>query len=136
LEEYLRKKYADEAVAQRHFGDGGEDISDEITQQTLLPGIKDPSLWMVKCRLGEEKCTVLQLMRKAIAYANNNDPLQIKSVIAPEGIKGYIYIEAYKQTHVKQVLIVQFPQVHCGTLDQNYDLLGDRGDRKFEDGNV
>lgn len=79
-------------------------MSDEITQQTLLPGIKDPSLWMVKCRLGEEKMTVLQLMRKAVAYSNNNDPLMIKSVIAPEGIKGYVYIEAYKQTHVKQVL--------------------------------
>jgi anthranilate phosphoribosyltransferase len=30
-------------------------------------------------------------------------PLQVKSVIAVEGLKGYIYIEAYKQTHVKQV---------------------------------
>ncbi|CAL8108608.1 unnamed protein product [Orchesella dallaii] len=104
LEKYLRQKYADEATAQRHFGDGGEDMSDEITQQTFLPGIKDPSLWMVKCRLGEEKYTVLQLMRKAIAYANNNEPLQIKSVIAPEGIKGYVYIEAFKQTHVKNAI--------------------------------
>lgn len=42
-------------------------------------------------------------MRKSIAYNNNNEPLQIKSVIAPEGIKGYVYIEAFKQTHVKQV---------------------------------
>lgn len=40
IEEYLRKKYADETVAVRHFGDGGEDMSDEITQQTLLPGVK------------------------------------------------------------------------------------------------
>lgn len=48
--------------------------------------------------------TVLQLMRKSIAYANNNEPLQIKSVIAPEGIKGYVYIEAYKQTHVKNAI--------------------------------
>ncbi|GBM05915.1 Transcription elongation factor SPT5 [Araneus ventricosus] len=31
-------------------------------------------------------------------------PLQIKSVIAPEGVKGYIYIEAYKQTHVKDAI--------------------------------
>ena len=30
-------------------------------------------------------------------------PLQIKSAIAVEGLKGYIYIEAFKQTHVKQV---------------------------------
>jgi len=31
-------------------------------------------------------------------------PLQIKSVIAKESLKGYIYIEAYKQTHVKQAI--------------------------------
>ena len=31
-------------------------------------------------------------------------PLQIKSVLAKEGLKGYIYIEAYKQTHVKQAI--------------------------------
>ena len=31
-------------------------------------------------------------------------PLQIKSVVAKEGLKGYIYIEAFKQTHVKQAI--------------------------------
>lgn len=31
-------------------------------------------------------------------------PLQIKSVIAKEGLKGFIYIEAFKQTHVKQAI--------------------------------
>jgi hypothetical protein len=40
IEEYLRKKYADESAPMRHFGDGGEEMSDEITQQTLLPGVK------------------------------------------------------------------------------------------------
>ena len=40
VEEYFRRKYADEAVATRHFGEGGEDMTDEITQQTLLPGVK------------------------------------------------------------------------------------------------
>lgn len=101
IEEYLRKKYADESIAKRHFGDGGEEMSDEITQQTLLPGIKDPNLWMVKCRIGEEKATALLLMRKFLTYLNTDEPLQIKSVVAPEGVKGYIYLEAYKQTHVK-----------------------------------
>ncbi|XP_046743130.1 transcription elongation factor SPT5 [Diprion similis] len=104
IEEYLRKKYADESVVSRHFGDGGEEMSDEITQQTLLPGVKDPNLWMVKCRIGEEKATVLLLMRKFITYQFSGEPLQIKSVVAPEGVKGYIYIEAYKQPHVKAVI--------------------------------
>jgi hypothetical protein len=41
IEKLLRKKYADsEHQARSHFGDGGEEMSDEITQQTLLPGIK------------------------------------------------------------------------------------------------
>ena len=59
---------------------------------------------MVKCRLGEEKQTVFQIMRKFIAYQSSEEPLQIKSVVSPEGVKGYIYIEAYKQTHVKQAI--------------------------------
>ncbi len=41
MEEYFRRKYADDTAAPaRHFGDGGEDMTDEITQQTLLPGVK------------------------------------------------------------------------------------------------
>lgn len=43
-------------------------------------------------------------MRKSLAYQNTGEPLQIKSVIAPEGVKGYIYIEAYKQPHVKAAI--------------------------------
>lgn len=31
-------------------------------------------------------------------------PLQIKSVVAPDHVKGYIYVESYKQTHVKSAI--------------------------------
>ena len=30
--------------------------------------IRDPNLWLVKCRIGEERQTAIQLMRKFIAY--------------------------------------------------------------------
>lgn len=79
IEAYLRKKYADEStLAARRFGDGGEEMSDEITQQTLLPGVKDPNLWMVKCRIGEEKATVLLLMRKFITYQFSSKKYKFK----------------------------------------------------------
>ena len=29
---------------------------------------RDPNLWVVKCRMGEEKATAISLMRKFIAY--------------------------------------------------------------------
>ncbi|XP_041365560.1 transcription elongation factor SPT5-like [Gigantopelta aegis] len=102
IEEYYRNKYSEKSVAER-YGEG-EEMSDEITQQGLLPGVKDPNLWVVKCRIGEEKPTVIHLMRKLITYQFTDEPLQIKCAIAKEGLKGYIYIEAYKQTHVKQAI--------------------------------
>ncbi|CAH1787389.1 unnamed protein product [Owenia fusiformis] len=102
IEEYYRKKYAETSTADR-YGEG-ENMSDEITQQGLLPGVKDPNLWVVKCRMGEEKATAIALMRKMVAYQFTDEPLAIKSVVAKEGLKGYIYIEAFKQTHVKQAI--------------------------------
>ena len=104
IEQYYRNKYA-EQQNERYFDNDG-DLPDDIAQQALQPGVKDPNLWMIKCNIGQEKITVLQLMRKYIAYANSeeHDTLQIKSVVAPEGIKGVIYIEAYKQAHVKQAI--------------------------------
>jgi len=78
---------------------------------------RDPNLWMVKCRAGEEKATVLLLMRKFLTFQNTNEPLQIKSVVAPEGVKGYIYVEAYKQTHTKAA-IAQVGNLRIGQWKQ------------------
>ncbi|XP_005096032.1 transcription elongation factor SPT5 [Aplysia californica] len=102
IEQYYRQKFGNVSTAER-YGEG-EEMSDEITQQGRLPGVKDPNLWVVKCRMGEEKATVVHIMRKMIAYQFTDEPLQIKSVVAKEGLKGYIYIESYKQTHVKHAI--------------------------------
>jgi transcription elongation factor SPT5 len=51
------------------FGEGGKGVGDEITQQTLLPEVRDPNLWIVKCRIGEEKVSpvfILSLIDKTI----------------------------------------------------------------------
>ena len=40
----MQKKYADESIVARHFGDGDEDMSDDITQLTLLSQVKDHEL--------------------------------------------------------------------------------------------
>lgn len=105
IEDYYQNRYNEDQAALIHFGEGGEEMSDEITQQTLLPSVKkDPNLWMVKCVLGTEKETCLRLMNKFIAYRDTEEPLQIRSIVVPEHVKGYVYIEAFKQTHVKQAI--------------------------------
>uniref|UniRef100_A0A8D0CRI9 Transcription elongation factor SPT5 n=1 Tax=Sander lucioperca TaxID=283035 RepID=A0A8D0CRI9_SANLU len=103
LGEYYMRKYAKSSGGE-HYSGGSEELSDDITQQQLLPGVKDPNLWTVKCRIGEERATAIALMRKFIAYQFTDTPLQIKSVVAPDHVKGYIYVESYKQTHVKSAI--------------------------------
>ncbi len=39
MAEYFRRKYAETSAAADRFGEG-EGMSDEITQQGLLPGVK------------------------------------------------------------------------------------------------
>ena len=34
-----------------------------------IVSFRDPNLWVVKCRMGEEKATAIALMRKFIAYS-------------------------------------------------------------------
>ena len=78
----LRNRYNEDAQALARFGEGGEEMTDEITQQTLLPGVKDPNLWMVKCLPGTEKETLLKIMQKYISHEHsddpNHEPLQIR----------------------------------------------------------
>ncbi|OON21811.1 Supt5 repeat protein, partial [Opisthorchis viverrini] len=102
IERYYQERYESQNYVDR-FGDG-EAMADSIIQKERLPGIKDPNLWALRCKMGEEKATVLALMRKFIAYQYSDTPLQIKSAFAKEGLKGYIYVEAFKQTHVKQAI--------------------------------
>jgi len=113
IEEYYRNKYREDDNSRQRFGEGGEAMTKEITEQSLMPEGKDPKLWMVRCREGEEKTAVLQLMRKVLAYSNHQptdpdtppvQPLLINSVVSPEHVKGYIYVEAYKQAHVKAAI--------------------------------
>ena len=53
IEDYYRDRYNEDTAGLAHFGDGGEEMSDEITQQTLLPSVKkDPSTAkMIPCKL-------------------------------------------------------------------------------------
>ena len=69
--------------------------------------------------MGEEKATAFLLMRKYNSYMNKTDkqPLAIKSIIVKEGLKGFIYIEAYKQSHVKGA-IEEVSNLKMGTWKQ------------------
>lgn len=68
--------------------------------------------------MGEEREALLALMRKFVAYQYTEDPLKIKSVTYKDGLKGILYIEAFKQTHVKHA-IEGIGSLRMGTYKQH-----------------
>eukprot|EP00252_Welwitschia_mirabilis_P027077 TRINITY_DN9158_c0_g1_i3.p1 TRINITY_DN9158_c0_g1~~TRINITY_DN9158_c0_g1_i3.p1 ORF type:complete len:1022 (-),score=279.00 TRINITY_DN9158_c0_g1_i3:488-3553(-) len=74
----------------------------EVEQQALLPSVKDPKLWMVKCAIGKEREAAVCLMQKFIDLQSQGTDLQIRSAIALDHLKGYLYVEADREAHVKE----------------------------------
>ncbi|KAG7032847.1 putative transcription elongation factor SPT5-like 1 [Cucurbita argyrosperma subsp. argyrosperma] len=71
----------------------------EVEQQALLPSVRDPKLWMVKCAIGHEREAAVCLMQKCI---DRGPEMQIRSAIALDHLKNFIYIEADKEAHVRE----------------------------------
>jgi len=79
-------------------------VTPEMARQIFIPTAKDPSLWFVKCKRGSEKLACVSLLNKAFVKARQKDPLHILSVTCLNNIKGFIYIEAYKEAHVRKAI--------------------------------
>lgn len=73
-----------------------------VTQQSLLPSVKDPKMWIFKCKPGREQPMVLALMNKFIDFTNKGTPLGIISVVSSS--KGFIYVEAEREPHAKTAI--------------------------------
>ncbi|EPZ36455.1 transcription elongation factor Spt5 [Rozella allomycis CSF55] len=77
---------------------------DKVPKQFLLPSVNDPKLWMVRCKIGKEKEIVMNLMRKFFDKEGTQEALQINSALCRDSLKGYIYVEAFRQAQVQKAL--------------------------------
>jgi hypothetical protein len=55
---------------------------------------------LLVCRLGSEREACLQLLQKAYNMAERGTPLGIKSAICLDHLKGYFYVEAFRDAAV------------------------------------
>ncbi|KAL4280693.1 hypothetical protein GQ457_03G029670 [Hibiscus cannabinus] len=95
LERSIQARYARSSHAEY------DEETTDVEQQALLPSVRDPKLWMVKCAIGRERETAVCLMQK---YIDRGSDLQIRSVIALDHLKNFIYIEADKEAHVREAI--------------------------------
>lgn len=86
-------------------GGEGEQIATEyIPSQGLQPSLNDPKMWMVKTKPGKEKEAIIHLMNRFFLKQELGQSLEIMSVIAPENTKGFIFVEAEKEPHVRAAI--------------------------------
>lgn len=82
---------------------GGPEATNAVSQQSLVPSVSDPSLWMISCSTGKEQELVIQIMNKCVAFARQGRPLGIIGAIAAQS-KGRIYIESYSEPAVVEAI--------------------------------
>lgn len=90
-EDYDSEIFSESAEAASKFG-----------PQANLPSVDDPKLWQVKVKKKFERTACNALLRKSIDFATKGNPLMILSVTCSDATEGYVFIEAFKETHVRQ----------------------------------
>lgn len=98
--------------------------TDQLPSHGLQPSLMDPKMWMVKCKVGEERAVrptplftiadshiavqpgkerevVLQLMKRHFLKLELGQVLNITSVIAPDHTKGFVFVEGEKEPQVR-----------------------------------
>lgn len=85
-------------------------------QQLLLPSVRDPKLWMIRCKEGREKDIVMTILRKRMEQSRqskrfqtdargvNFKQMKILSCFSREDLRGTIYVEANVAAHVTEAL--------------------------------
>jgi transcription elongation factor SPT5 len=76
-----------------------------VAQQGLLPTPNDPKLFVVTCKSGREREVAMQLMQKHVTLlVKGKPPLAIRSAIALDHLKGYVYVEAERDGHATDAI--------------------------------
>ena len=109
---YFKQLYSQdaEALAKRYersddfddteYADEGEDEQ----KFTMLPSLKDPKLFRVRCRIGQEREACICLMNKFLIERTNENAIGIFSASALDKFTGCIYVEAHREFHVKEAV--------------------------------
>ncbi|KAL0844273.1 hypothetical protein Bca101_017519 [Brassica carinata] len=99
--DFMQEKYSNPRAEYEDDGDYEDGEPTHVDQQALLPSVRDPKLWMVKCAIGREREVAVCLMQKAV---DRGSDFKIRSVIALDHLQNFIYIEADMEAHVKEAI--------------------------------
>lgn len=94
-EEEIVKRYDEKAIEEQEE----EDYLDNLDKR---PTSNDPKLWLVKCKIGDEKEILANLFHKYFYFRKKDAKERVKifSIISYDNLKGKIFIEAFSERDV------------------------------------
>ena len=89
----LAKKYNEKEF------DEEEDVYEDLDKR---PTSSDPKLWLIKCKIGEEKDVLANLYHKFFYFKSKEpkDRLKIFSITTFDNLKGKIFVEAFSERDI------------------------------------
>ena len=94
----------EEEIARRYDEKVNEPEEDEYYENGKKPTSADPKLWLLRCRIGDEKEIMANLYHKYFYFKTKNknikEILKIFSIISFDNLKGKIFIEAFSERDV------------------------------------
>lgn len=100
-----------------------------VDQQGLQPTIRDPRMFVLRCRKpGYERRAILTLLQKTFDLKARGVDIGIYSAVAPDHLKGLLYVEAISSAQVEQAirgldLITSYGGIKPIELDEMTDVL-------------
>ncbi|KAL3147827.1 hypothetical protein ABBQ32_002553 [Trebouxia sp. C0010 RCD-2024] len=101
INDYVKERFM---APSQGYAEVGDEQATEVGQQGLQPTPQDPKLWLVECKTGSEREAVVSLMQKCVDLHAKRMPLAIKAVFTQDHLKGYLYVEAHKESHVTDAI--------------------------------
>lgn len=97
-----------EALRERYGRRAAAALTDSVVvpKRLLLPGVDDPSIWGVKCKVGKEKEVIMSIMKRMQERQHTKHPMHILSAFERGAgpMAGYIYVEARQQANIENAL--------------------------------
>ena len=92
----------EEELVKRYYEKENEPIEEEEEFEEKRPTSSDPKLWLIKCKIGEEKDCMANLYHKYFYFQSKEpkDRLKIFSITSFDNLKGKIFIEAFNERDV------------------------------------
>ena len=103
LAERLTEKYKSGAYQDDEEVD--QDALGAVSEQANLPDMRDPKLWMLKCKEGHETFILIAILNKFVAKAEEGAGSSMGIMSAFSTGKSVVFVEAFREAQVKQALV-------------------------------